>query len=950
MVLIRVLGPVVANLDDGSRFDPPSEGQRKLLALLALRSGRAVAADTICDLFELTPGAVRTTISRLRKALGDALVTQSQGYALDAETDVQRFQALVASAKTATPEKASALREQALELFAQPAFGEFSDEPWAISEVTRLNELRSAVVEDVIEGHLLAARFDAAIDHLHRHLLDHPYRDRPHELLMEAFARSGRQVEALRTFQDYRTHLIDEVGVEPGAAICELDRQISQGELTAPAAEPTENTNTRVLAPVDTDRALSNLHFPANEFVGRRAEIAEIGEALAGSRLVSLLGPGGVGKTRLAYRVAAEQIDAFADGAWVAELVDCESAGDVVRTIASVFGLSEVATAEECAMQLAGHELLLVLDNCEHLTATLIQVIDTLLSQTARLKVLATSRVRLAVVGERLVTVSPMRTDGEAQDLFLNRALASGAVFADSDMATIGQICERLDGIPLAVELAAASSRVLSPLELLDRLEDRFVLLKGGPRGSVAGRHESLRAAVDSSYESLDDATQQFFRRIAVFASDFPLSAAEAAADDLDGHAIELLAELVDRSLLTQQRVAGRSRYKLLETLRQYGEDRLNELGEFEHAVAIHLAWCMTSAEQLGRSAFGKSEAACLGEMVASSPNYRLAITRLLDSDDPGRAGDLVLHFEDFAYASHTLVGLVGPVVDAGVAASHDRGRRLKGMELIRRATSGSTDTRRVLAEELARSLQVDDAGPLQVAVLLIATALNVGPGRPFIDQVTERAEGESSTTEAARLLAASGLAVFYGDDLPQDLSLVQAAVDAAQKAGMKRLTVAAASMACIGGLRLGQPELGADIARPFLDDLAELGHASIMSNGLIAMYTEAAISAGNGPAEHLAAIRLAGPQLRGDFNKLGQALARAVQEHGQPALAVRAIGACAETGRSAFSTIQRETILAKARTELSEREVESLLATGAVSETTDLYREMWAVLEPLMG
>lgn len=949
-MLIRVLGPVVADLDDGSRFDPPSEGQRRLLALLALRAGRAVAADTICDLFELTPGAVRTTVSRLRKALGDAVVTESQGYALDAETDVQRFQALVASAKTATSDTASALREQALELFAQVAFDEFSDEPWAIAEVTRLNELRSAVVEDLIEDHLRAGDFDAAIDHLHRHLLDHPYRDRPHELLMEAFARSGRQVEALRVFQDYRSRLIDEVGVDPGAQIAELDRRISLGELDNVVDPDTSQSTTRVLAPVTTNQSLSNLSFPANEFVGRRTEIAEIGEALAASRLVTLQGPGGVGKTRLAYRVAAEQLDAFADGAWVAELVDCESAGDVVRTVASVFGLSDVDTAEECAAQLAGHELLLVLDNCEHLTEPLIHVVDTLLSKTARLKVLATSRERLAVVGERVIGISPMRTDGEAQDLFLSRASATGAVFAEAELVTIGQICQRLDGIPLAVELAAASSRVLSPLELLDRLEDRFALLKGGQRGSVAGRHESLRAAVDSSYESLDPETQQFFRRIAVFAGDFPLSGAEAAASDMTRHAVELLAELVDRSLLTQQRVAGRSRYRLLETLRQYGEDRLREHDEFAAAVGIHRDWCLASAEQLARAGFGAAEAASLNEMVASSANYRLAITRMLDSESPQVAGDLVLAFEDFAYASHTLVGLVGPVIEAGVADSHPQGVRLKGMELIRRATSGGTDRRRDLAADLADGLQVTDAGALHVAVLLIATALNVGPGQAMIDQVVERAKTEPSSAESARLLAASGLGAFYSNDLPQDLSLVQAAVEAAQKAGMKRLTVAAASMACIGGLRLGQPELGADIARPFLDDLDELGHASIMSNGLISMYTEASIQAGKPPREHLAAIRLAGPQLHGDFNKLGQALARAVQEHGKPELAVRALGACAAGGRSDFSSSQRETILAKARDELSGREIEALLATGAVSETTDLYREMWAVLEPLMS
>ena len=948
-MLIRVLGPVTASFDDGTRFDPPSEGQRKLLALLALRAGRAVAAETICDLFELTPGAVRTTVSRLRKALGEALVTESQGYALHADTDVQRFQALVASAKTASSAQAVGLREEALALFAQPALDEFSDEPWAIAEVTRLTELRSAVVEDLIESQIGAGDYDAAIDQLHRHLLDHPYRDRPHELLMEALALSGRQVEALRAFQDYRTELIEEVGVEPGAAITELDRQISVGELTPSNGDHAGEAIPRLRTPAPAIDSMSNLKMPANDFVGRRSEIEEIGQALANSRLVTLLGPGGVGKTRLSYRVASEQLDAFADGAWVGELVDCETSNDVVRSIADVFGLSDVDTVEECADLLAGHELLLVLDNCEHLVDELATVIDVLLSHTARLKILATSRVRLAVVGEQLVTVQPMRTDGEAQELFISRATASGTQLVEADMVAVGQICERLDGIPLALELAAASSRVLSPLELLDRLEDRFALLKGGPRGSVAGRHESLRAAVDSSYESLDEATQTFFRRIAVFAADFPLSGAEAVAADLDRPALDLLAELVDRSLLTQQRVAGRSRYRLLETLRQYGEDRLHELGEFDDAVAAHAAWCFESSEQLVNSGFGSAEATSLNELIASSPNYRVAIARLLDSANPQRAGDLVLHLEDFGYASQTLVALVAPVVEAGVADTHPHGNRIKGMELIRRASSGTTDHRRVLASELAEQIQVEDRGTLQLAVLLISTALGLGPGPAFTQSVVERAADETGA-ERARLLVASGLGTFYGTDLPDDLALVQAAIDAAQRAGMKRLTVASASMACIAGLRLEEPALGAQLARPFLDHLQELGHASIMSNGLISMYTEAAIQAGMPASEHLAAIRLAGPQLRGDFNKLGQAFARSVQHHGQSALAVRALGACAVVNRSSFSTRQRERILELARTDLSGREVESLLAAGSVSETTDLYREMWAALEPLMG
>lgn len=949
LVLITVLGPIAATLSDGARFEPPSESQRKLLALLAIRAGRAVASDTICDLFELTPGAVRTTVSRLRKALGEVVVTEVQGYALHAETDVQLFQRLVSTAKTASSSEAAALRTQALELFGGPALDEFSDEPWAVAEVTRLTELRSAVVEDLVEGYIADGEHDVAIDHLHRHLLENPYRDRPHELLMQALALSGRQVEALRSFQDYRNRLIDEVGVEPAAAISEMDRLISMGELNA-ADHGSADTTTRVLAPVAPNAAVSNLHFPPNEFVGRQEEIAEVGHALAQSRLVTLSGPGGVGKTRLAYRVAAEQIDTFSDGAWVAELVSCEDANDIIRTIADVFGLSDVDSPEHCAAQLSGHDLLLVLDNCEHLTSELATILEMLLSRTARLRILATSRVRLGVVGEQSVTIAPLRTT-EAQDLFMRRAAAAGAEFSDADTEAIRDICQRLDGIPLALELAAATSRMMSPIELLERLEDRFEILKGGPRGSVAGRHESLRAAVDSSYETLDQATQTFFRRVSVFAGDFPLSGAEAMADDLAGGAFDLIAELVDRSLLTVQTESGRSRYRLLETLRQYGVDRLEELGEKPDAIERHVTWCFDYVEQLARKAFGSSEAASLHELVASAANFRLALGRLVEGGDLLRAGDLVLRFEDFAYASHTLAGLVAPMIEAGVAEAHPERRRLLAIELIRRGTTtGNTTTRLSLATELSRAIAVEDPGPMHLSVLLIATALRTGPDNDFIAEAIERANSETNTAERARLLTAAGLGLYYGEQVPNDLDLVKEAVASAQGAGMKRLTVAAASMACIGGLRLERPLVGAELARPFLEDLKTLGQDSIMSNGLISMYTEAAIQSDLPPDEHLAAIRHAGSTLRGDFNKLGQALARLVQHHGETQLAVRALGACDATGRSGFSTRQRTVILELAKQTLDDREIEALLAAGAVSETTDLYREMWAVLEPLMS
>lgn len=975
-VLVRVLGAIAIVGDDDVAASPPSEPQRKLLALLAIRSGRPVAAETIRDLFDLSAGALRTTVSRLRRSLGpDVLVTQSPGYALHVETDIERFETMVADARTRTGVDAIGLRRDAIGLFAGAALGEFSDEPWALAEVARLTELRAGVVEDLVDDLIDNDVRDEALALLRVHIDEFPYRDRPRGLLMTALAESGRQTEALRAYQDYRTRLIDEVGAEPSSELQELDRLIASDEHTG-GRQPVGATG-RSLAGEDTggdaggdmaasgtpagasvggaattvllDPTLTNLPYLPNEFIGRTNELAAVGQALAKARLVTLQGPGGVGKTRLAYQCASDQADVFVDGVWVAELVDCHDVASIMQTVAGALRLPAISSPEECGDLLSGHDLLLVLDNCEHLTEEVRQVVGPLLARSGRLKLMATSRERLGVAGEHVVRIDPLAA-GDSQELFRRRAEAAGAALADDEAAAIAEICSRLDGIPLAVELAAATVRYLGSAELVGRLDDRFEILRNGARGSVAGRHQSLRTAVDSSYEALDDQAKTFFRRLSVFGREFPLSAAEAVAGDLEASPLHLVEEMVDRSLLRSITNKGRTAFMMLETLRQYGADRLADDGEFESAIAAHVEWCFATAERLAASAFGSNEVVALDDLVALSPNLRLAINRLLSAGDATRAGDLVLVVEDLTYASNALAELIGPVADAGAINGHPERRRLLAIELTRQAVSRTTEKRAPIAIELIRELQPDDPGAMQLPTLLISSALGEGPDQDFFGLVAARADALPNTAERARLLSAIGLGRFYGSDAPDDFAPIEAAVAAATQAGMKRLAVAAASMACLAGLRQGRPGEGARLARPILADFEALGHPSIMSNGLVAMYTESALQAGLGPADHMLAIRQAGPNLTGDFNRLGLCLARLVQHHGHGSLAVRALGACAESHRSGFSGRQREQILDNARQQLSSRDIDTLLATGAVSETTDLYREMWAALEPVMS
>ena len=910
-----------------------------------MRAGRPVTGDTLCDLFDLTPGAVRTSISRLRKQLGgdEVLTTTAAGYVLSAETDAGRFQSAVTEARSLPPDEASSHLTAALELFDGPALDEFADEPWAIAEVARLNELRAAVVEDLIAVRIEQGEHDAAIDLLHPHIEQFPFRDRPRELMMEALARSGRQVEALRVFQEYRAHLIEEVGVDPGDAIRELENTIAMGELpTEPALG--RDGSSRPSAPVEDTSSLTNLPAVPNEFVGRSDAVAEIAHALSDAQLVTLLGPGGVGKTRLALKVAGGQVGLHSDGVWLVELIDCENESDIVRSIADVLGL-RAAGAGDLAEQLGGRRMLLVLDNCEHLLDPVHAVVDKMLASATRLRILATSRSPLRVIGEQTVSIAPLDVSA-AVELYEARSRAVGVEIAASERPIVEEICRQLDGIPLAVELAAASSRVLAPADLRAQLHRRFDLLKGGQRGHSVGRHESLLAAVEWSYQALTPDAQTFFNRLAVFAGEFPLSAVDAVADDLVSDSFDLVSELIDMSLLTSQRSLLGSRYRMLETLRQYGVDRLREAGDLDAAAERQINWCVGLVRDQAAAAYGASEAPSIDALVMAAPNLRLATSRLIDRGEAERAVDLIADLDDLAYAANALAALAAPLAERPELAEHPGLVRIQAMELLRRSTSGASDSRRELAEALAGDVTADTAGSVLIPVLLIATALGCGVDGAMVETVETRAQATNDVAERARLLIAAGFARVYGDDVPRDFGFIEAALAAARRAGMQRLAVAAGSMACLAGLRTDQPLDGALLARQALDDLDDLGQQSIMSSGLLSMYTEAAIRAELPAEEQVAAIRRAGANLHGDFDRLGLALARVAQHHGHHALALKAVGACDTATRSSFSTQQIDTILELARGAHDEREIDALMAAGAVTEQSDLYRELWAVLE----
>ena len=364
------------------------------------------------------------------------------------------------------------------------------------------------------------------------------------------------------------------------------------------------------------DAFMGNLPSSVSSFIGRERELAGVAVALGEVRTVTLTGVGGVGKTRLALQVAADAQPNFRDGAWWCELAPVRDRDGVTDAVAALFSVTPRAgeTVEEAVVEFLRHkELLLVLDNCEHLLDPVAHLVNTLERSCPRLVVLATSREGLGVDGERILPTPSLSApsadagpqtmmEAEAVRLFVERATAAAAGFelSDENAAAVGQVCRRLDGVPLAIELAAARVPAMTPAELAERLDRRFQVLAGGRRGAVE-RHQTLRAAIDWSYELLSESEQRLLARLAVFAGGCTLDAAESVCggDGIDRDLVfESLARLVAGSLVVAEDHGSQTRYRLLETIRQYGEERLGDAGEADALRTRHAGHYAAFAER----------------------------------------------------------------------------------------------------------------------------------------------------------------------------------------------------------------------------------------------------------------------------------------------------------------------------------------------------------------
>ncbi len=635
-----------------------------MLAILLVHADEVVSADGLVDaLWGGSPPAsarklLQIYVSQLRKALGGGyLVTRSSGYVLDlngAALDSARFEQLLGEGRQAlrqeNPALASALLARALGLWRGPALADLAYEEFAQVEARRLEELRVTALGERIEAELALGRHDGLVGELQALVREHPLRERFRAQLMLALYRSERQAEALATYREGRSALVERLGLEPSSELRELEQAILKQDpgLREVASSPLEPPA---------------LPTPLTPLVGRERELEEIAALLREPhlRLLALTGSGGIGKTRLALAAGTEAQIEFANGVFFVELASIRDPTVVGPTIAEALGVRvDTRGGEQLARSLGAalrpQELLLILDNFEHLRAAA-STVAKVLEVAPRVKVLVTSRVVLRLSGERAYAVPPLALPraGEPADVERVSASPAVAVFCEraravkSDFALtrenashVADICTCLEGVPLAIELAATRTRTLPPAMLLERLERRLPLLTEGA-GDLPARQKTLHKTIEWSYELLGSHTQRVFARLGVFVGGFSLEAAESVC----GGDLDVITTLFDNSLIQRQTISTRPRFRLLETIREYALERLEQANEKEEVGRRHAEFMLALAESANLSA-DTEEAQHHDLVIPEQDNARAAIEWAFCFEEVELALRLAVALENF--------------------------------------------------------------------------------------------------------------------------------------------------------------------------------------------------------------------------------------------------------------------------------------------------------------
>ncbi|SNS64167.1 Predicted ATPase [Actinomadura meyerae] len=663
---IGILGPLRVLADGGAPVPVGGARLRALLTLLATEPGAAVPTERLIDaLWEDAvpagaPNALQSLVSRLRAAIGrDAVESPPGAYRLavppDA-VDAYEFEARVRAARGAAgaADRSAGLRA-ALALWRGPALADAAGLRFADAPAARLDALRRAALEERLDADLALGRHAEAIPELQALAADDPLREPVTALLMRALYASGRQADALARYEEARRALQEELGVDPSPELEAVHLAVLRQDpslLPEAAAAPPP-------APAGPPPAADEGGLPARltSFIGRTADLARVDGMLARARLVTLTGPGGSGKTRLALEAAERAAGHAPGGVRLAALAAVTDPAEVPAAVGTALGLREMAPIGAPApaqdpvgrlvAALAERRLLLVLDNCEHVLDAAARLAGTLLERCPGVRILATSREPLGITGETLWPVEPLAPPppdagpeeaaaSPAVRLFADRAAAVSPGFAvtAATAAPVVRICRALDGMPLAIELAAARLRAMTPEKVADRLDDRFRLLAAGSRTAMP-RHRTLRGVVEWSWDLLDGPERTLWRRLAVFPGGATVASAEAvcAGPGLErGDVLDVLTALVDKSLLA---VAGpEPRYRMLETIRAYGLERLAESGEEDAVRRAHAEYFTALAEEAEPHLYRAEQLPWLRRLTAESGNASAALRWAIGSGD----------------------------------------------------------------------------------------------------------------------------------------------------------------------------------------------------------------------------------------------------------------------------------------------------------------------------
>lgn len=804
-IRIEVLGPILVRGDGAIAVERPF--QRRLLAMLAMRHGRTISSDTLSDWLwgthqpKTAKASLHTHVSGLRKSLGkDIVETVRDGYRLantGVEVDATDFERMVGEmvglADAQDWPRLVDVADEALAMWRGRAFAEIADEHFAIAGAVKLEEMKIEVHEMRAAAFLRQGRPEQVLADLEALVVEHPYRERLWESLIDARFRLGRNMEAVRAFETVSENLA-EIGLTPGPRLRRLEDRILSNEAS------------------DEDIP-NNLTADLTTFIGREAEIEAAGLLLGENRIVTLTGPGGSGKTRLALRVARYVKADHPDGVWIVELGPLRDADAIPIQIANALGLQPRGedVMEVVAGALKSSRSLIVLDNCEHMIDQTVDAVMKLLGISEHLSILATSRELLGVPGEAVFEVpglllpseearSPSIQSSEAVDLFEQRARQVDPEFeiSEENLRDVVRICRHLDGMPLAIELAAARARSLAPSVIAEHLRDRISLLSSGS-AAAPPRHRTLYATIDWSYRLLDNTERAVLNRLTVFRGGFTLRAAAnvVAGAGIDPAELPLyLSRLVEKSLVSRYRKGNAERYRMLETVRQFAKERSRETTHMNTTREQHFEWFVGQIDPLWSRAIAGGNEDLLTVLDNDSENLEEALEWSRQGGDRRSEALLVGALGWHWYLRGQLAKAASVIGDVTDELWSERDRSLNGALLARsHAYAEAVDL--AIDEARRAHAHVEDIEDHFEAIWVLATlnlALLMSAGADpkemliLAEQAEQRAR--KSNSAAARVLAdqVGADALSWNGSHSEALHKQRDALDLVRETGSKTL------------------------------------------------------------------------------------------------------------------------------------------------------------------